>query len=287
MAEKCPSSHPEQHGNEEFNVEFVPYLAVNLKHSVDDVGPYVTGLAVMSNGGLILVDNIHNALILTDDTLKIKETLNCARNPRYTLKPYDVALINDKEAVVTHPGSKVLQFVKTFPRLEPERILLLDKDLWGVETSKQNIYLTCGYQKPEVIILDVMGQLQRVIDIKSIDALFGDIKYIAANLEGTKLYVTCSEKILCITVDGQFVFTYSDPDMKDATAVAVNAKENVYVSCFRTNRIIAIESNTATCKTVLTADDGLKMPRGIGYREKDNVLFVGGCTWILSAFRGN
>ena len=278
-------------------ISLIPYKTVDIKHTSSDVPPYITGLALMPNGGLILVDDMHCSLILMDSDLNIIDTLHCQRSTNlestpysgFKLKPYDVASLNDQEAIVTYPGSKLLQFVKTHPRLEAGRILPVDFDIWGVETTDNNIYVAGGGQQPCVLVLDFSGEKQRLIDIKGIDDQFDSTcpRYIAANSDGSKLYMSCSGGLLCITVDGQLVYSCSEPSLESALnfAIVVDNDENVYASCCRPDRILTINANNLTPKELLEHGDGLSFPRGIGYRKTDNLLFVAGFSKCLSVFK--
>ena len=274
-------------------LSLIPYKTVDIKHTSSDVPPYITGLALMSNGGLILVDDMHCSLILMDSDLNIVDTLHCQRSTNlkstpyfgFKLKPYDVASLNDQEAIVTYPGQKLLQFVKTYPRLEAGRLIPVDLQIWGVETTDNHIYVACGGQQPSVLVLDLNGEKQRLIDIKGTDDQFDSTRYIAANSDGTKLFLTCSGRLLCITVDGQFVYSCSEPNLENVFAIAVDNDENVYASCLRPDRVLAINANSLTPKELLVPGDGLRFPRGIGYRKTDNLLFVAGFCKFLSVFK--
>ena len=294
MAKNDISEETEVHADRnDHEISLIPYKTVDIKHTSDGIGPYITGLALMSNGGLILADDVHYSLILMDSDINIIDTLHCPRSTSLestpysgsTLKPYDVALLNDQEAIVTYPGPKLLQFVKTYPHLEAGRLIPVDLQIWGVETTDNHIYVACGGQQPSVLVLDLNGEKQRLIDIKGTDDQFDSTRYIAANSDGTKLFLTCSGRLLCITVDGQFVYSCSEPNLENAFAIAVDNDENVYASCFRPDRVLTISANSLIPKELLVPGDSLRFPRGIGYRKMDNLLFLAGFCNFLSVFK--
>ena len=250
---------------------------ITIKHTADDVPPYITGITTKANGELIFVDNIHNSIVLLDSTMAVKDTMNLTRGVvEGTRKPYDVALVNDTEVIVTYPGPRLLQFVKISPHLEAGETVDLNKDIWGVEVSNKNIYVTCGGEKPEIVVLDLKGELQDILDIRTIDPDFGSPRYIAANLEGTRLYLTCSEKLLCMTVTGELLFSSASLQPDGIGGVTVDEENNAYVCSHKTNTILKFNSDGSLCKALLTSDDGLKWPKSTCYRSMDRLLYVGG-----------
>ena len=255
-----------------------PFTTVNIKHSSDENEPFVKGLAFLERGELLIADYNNKKLKLLESTLKTKSTLVCPGSP------YDVALINDNEAVVTLTDKQKLLFVKIiFPFMKCERSVKLNNDCKGVDVADDHIYVACSVaeDKPEVIILDLTGHVQRVIDIQKIAGNVSTLSHITLNPEGTKLYLTGLNQLLCLSIDGDVVFQCSDPE----SGIVVDGEDSTLVCSCCTCRILVVRPDGTKEQTLLSARDGLYNPYAITYRPRDSVLVVGGYVNELIVFK--
>ena len=261
------------------NIDVLSQHLVNIKHTADDVPPYITGMAVLHDGGVLLADDVHYSLLLLDKDFVIKESFNVTQGHERVRRPYDVALLDEIQAVVTCPGAELLQFITIHPNLQPGKtIALKDKHIWNVTVVCGKIYLTARWHpKPEILVLDRNGEILYVIDIKQIDSRIEDIRYIASNSVGTKLYLTCAGKVLSMTPDGQLVRSVSNAHMdQNVSGVALDSNENAYICCYNEHKVLVISADGTKSKTIDASAIGCRWPQSIGYRTADNVLVLGG-----------
>ena len=251
-----------------------PHTTVNIKSPLDKYDPLITGLALLPNREMLLADYNNKCLKLLDKSQKIKDILDLPGIP------YDVAVVNEKEAVVTLPLQQyVLQYVRLQPKLQTGRTIKLNKGCWGVEVANNNIYVACNNntKQQEVVVLDTTGQyVSRIIEISKISTQFDNMRHIAVNPEGDKLYVTGTNQIMCMTVDGKVLYQCSGAKLGGPRGVVVDGEDNALVCCFDANKILTVKSDGTKYKTLLKPSDGIKDPKAKGYRARDGVLVVGG-----------
>lgn len=192
-------------------------------------------------------------------------------------KPYDVAIIDDSEAIVTCPNVKLLLLVSILPSLQLGRTISLDKDFWCVAVLNRQIQVACNTEdSTDVQILNLTGEILKTVVVKTPNPAVGLIRYIAVNPQGTKLYMTYSGGLLSTTVDGQILWTHSSPDFECGSGLTVDKDENAYVCCFKRNKIVKVCSDGTTCKVFKNVPDEFKWPKSIEYSDSDGVLIVGG-----------
>ena len=256
----------------------LPQATINIKHPSDEYEPLVKGLAFLERGELLVADYNNHKIKLLECSLKPKTALGCQG------APYDVAVISDNEAVVTLPDQQKLLFVKiVFPFLQCSKTVRLKNDCRGVDVSENNIFVACSFgdDKPEVIILDLSGRVQRVIDIQRIAYDFGDLSHIAINPKGTKMYITGYNQMMCLTMEGEIVFICDEPDRG---MIADEDDSAICCSCY-TCQILVIDQNGTKDKAVISCRDGLLNPYSIAYRDRDGVLVIGGYLNELCVFK--
>ena len=250
---------------------------VNVKYSTDKYDPLITGLALLSNGDILLADYNNKCLKMLEQSQRIKDVLDLQGIP------YDVSVINERDAVVTLPLQQyVIQFVRYSPRLMVLKTVKLNKGCWGVEVAKDSIFIACNNntQKQEVVVMDLTGQIKRIIEISKISPQFHNLRHIAANHAGDKLYVTGTNQLMCMTVDGNVIYQRTDAKLGGPRGVVVDGEDNALVCCFDANKILTVKADGTKCKTLLKVSDGVKDPKTIGYRVSDGVLVV--CGWKQS-----
>ena len=246
---------------------------ISIKHPSDKYEPLVTGIAFLSNGELLVTDYNNKYLKLLDKSLKIKQTLECPGIP------YGVAIINDREAIVTFPLQRnVVQFVSLSPTLRLGKCVPMNNGCWGVTVSKSKIYIACNANahREEVKVMDMAGKILKVIDIAKLVAQFGDLKHITANGSGDKLYLSGTSKILCITPDGERLFTCTTSALDVPRGIIIDDYDNALVSCQGSNKILVMKADGKKSRPLLTSKHGVQDPKAIAYRDEDSLLVIGG-----------
>ena len=246
---------------------------IDIKSLSGKENPSITGAEFLRTGEVLIADHGSSKLALLDTLLNIKSSLKCDG------PPYDITIISDTEAVATVPYQQTLLYVLTCPKLQISRKIHLDNRCWGITRSSDSIYVTCNYsgERPEILELDMEGTVKRVVTCNQLGKSQCYIFNIAANQEGTRLYLSdyWLHKVICLNTDGNTIFTYSASDMKYPRGILVDGEGNALVCCESSNNIHVIKSHGSKVMPLLTSKDGVQTPFAISYRASDGMLVVG------------
>ena len=242
----------------------------------DDKGvPYITGCCFMPSGDLVLCDRYNSKLKLLDRTFKVKDSLSLNDKPR------SLSVIDDSNVIVTLPDTKQLQYVQLVPHMKAGRVIKLDKTYWDVAVAGNEIYVSC-YNDPgegEVRVLDLSGNFKRQLGVnKDGSYQFQGPNYLTVSTTGKKIFVSDWEKsiITCMTPDGNIIYQYKDDDLIWPRALFVDAGDNIFVCDYSSHNVQVITADGRKYGALISADDGLRDPISIAFREADNMLVVGG-----------
>ena len=119
----------------------------------------VTGLAVMSDGRVLLADENNSNVKLFTARGSFVASLNL------TAPPWDVTPIEDFEAAVTIPSEKRIQFALVENSLALTRSMDLDKSCYGIAYHKSDLFVAMD---TEIRILKYDGQVVRRIVSESL-----------------------------------------------------------------------------------------------------------------------
>ena len=187
-------------------------------------------------------------------------------------------MINDREVAVTLSSSQMLQYYSVSPKLQAGRHIKLDGGgyCWSVAVTNDCIYISC--QTHGILVLDTNGKPMRSITPSQTGINFQGVSYIALNRSGNKLYYSgCkSSQLICMTTDGNHIFTYKDPDLKFPRGLVVDDEDNVLITGENSNNIHVVKSDGTKHKALLTSSDDIQTPLGMAYNSTTKTLVVGG-----------
>ena len=246
---------------------------MNIKLSDDKYNPGITGCEVLPNGQMILCDPNNNNLKLLHSSFTVKEVLDLQA------QPWDVSVIKDNSAIITLPFLSQLQYMHLEPSLKSGRVIQLDKLCWGIATADEDMYVTL-HNNPgegEVRILDMEGSLKRRIGVNSGGSfMFGSPDYLTQSAATGKIYVSDggTDTVTCLMSDGSTVYQYNDKDLKWPHGVRVDDEENIIVCGGLSNNVHIVTASGRNNGCLLTARDGIKIPRTVAYRHTDDTLII-------------
>ena len=245
---------------------------VNVKLPDDGSTPWITGLAVMTTGEIVLCDRGNNKLKLMDSSDTLQDSLKLTTGPR------DISIVDTKTVIVTLPDTKQLQYIEVFPQPTPGRVLQLDKHCWGVHVTADKIFTSCHNNpgKGEVRILDLDGNLLQQLGInKDGSFLFTSSYYITVS-PSEKIYVsdTGGNSVTCMTMDNDVVYKHRDNKMISAMGLYCDGGDNIIVCGWDSNNMQVITAEGKKHCDLVSAREDLQ-PLCINYRERDDTLIVG------------
>ena len=264
--------------NQDVILDLSPQLIskVNVKVANDKDVPLISGCTFLSSGEHLLCDHRNLNIKLFNRSLTVSDSIQIVS------RPWDIAVVNDKTAIVTMPYVKQLQYVDLVPKLSLGSKLSTKWPCWGIVVVNKLIYVTChggpgSNPGGDIRILDLRGNALKTIGRNRDGSRF--LKrpyYIAANREGNKLYVTDYKKgeIICMSPTDNMIYKLKDADIISPEAVYVDSKDNLLVCSRDTDTVQVIASNGTKYKNLLTSYDGVQKPLGVAFRPADSTLIV-------------
>lgn len=229
----------------------------------------IPGSVFMPSGELVLCTyGAYNIRVLNMDFSK-KEELK-VESP-----PWDVAVFNKQTVLITMPYKKKIQYVQVLPRLQVDHATQLDKECWGIEVYKGDIYVSCGGggNTGEIKVLDYKFLCKKKIG-KTHGGFgqFSSPKYLAMSFKGE--IIVSDESLNSITRmpnDGSSVtntYTVSNP-----MGVFVDGGNNAFVCCRDSNSIQVVDDNGINIKTLTITSEPMRS-RSISFRQADSTFVV-------------
>ena len=251
----------------------------NIKASDDEETPWISGCTVMTNGDAVLCDTKNDKIKLLNSSGVL------TGNMELSSRPWDVSVLDPTSVIVTLPHKQRLQVVQVYPQLKPGRVIQLDeedKDCWGVEISKGELYVTC-YNDTHTVDgeIKVLGLDGKVIGRQGVNQdgsfMFTAPYHITVSSSGEKIFVSDhkTDTVTCMSVDGRVIYDYIDASLRGPAGLLCDSEDNILVCGWHSNNVQVLTADGKRRCTLLTARDGLKEPWSIVYRDNDNTLLVG------------
>lgn len=250
------------------------HMQIDIEQEESDAyRPLVSGIAFTPDGELLLTDYNNETLRILDTNFAKKKQLSCEG------APYDVAVINKKEAVVALREKKQVLFVKYTPQIFLGRRIILNQTCNGVAASNEHIFVLCKPEvevdKSSILILDLTGILQRTVNCDEISQCESFITHMNSNPLGNRIYMTGVAGVICMTGDCKVVFnTAGNPYTDLGSGIVVDSNDNMLLSRFSSNDIQALKSDGTQHTAFLTSSDGIEHPTALAYRQSDGLLVV-------------
>ena len=232
--------------------------------------PLICGSVFMPTGEMVICDGNNKKIKLLSKTFVLMNTIELVG------KPWDIAATGDEEAVVTLPYYRTLQFIQVFPKLQKGHAIALEKECRGVAVSEGCIYVL--FAEGEISVLRKNGEL-----IKSICQQQNDTHpflcpyYLSVSKKGN-LYISCYGALNCVSPDGRTLYCYKDKRLSYGYGLYLDDDDNALVCGCYDNNMHLVGRDGRKLKIYLSKENGLNKPHTVCFREKDNVLIVGGET---------
>ena len=272
---KCHTTRtPEQKGFDEMSVTARNQVNVKVQSDAKDVG--ITGSAFLPSGQLILCDCKTKKIKLLDENLQMKESIDVPK------APWDIAVVNQHQVIVTFPVQQYLQFIQVTPSLALGHTVDLGMQCRGVTVSREKIYISFSESGGGKIgIYDLTGKKKRIIDQyngKDGKVLIKSPYYIAVSND-EKIFVSgesSTPTVYCLESSGNVLYTVSNPSFTDCSGISVDENENLLVCDAYSHKVFLITKDGKEVREFLTEKDGLSFPWTISFRRSDGTLVVGG-----------
>ena len=149
------------------------------------------------------------------------------------------------------------------------------EECWGVDTNKDNIYVSCHLHRGKRGSIKVLTQDGVSVNTFLIDEGFPF--YLAVNEAGGRIIVCTGRKskVLCIDMAGNTILTYSDSQTNSLLGLSFDWNDNFIVCGRLTNTVNVVKKDGTKHGILLSSENGLCQPYCLAYRSSDKILVVG------------
>ncbi|CAG2224332.1 unnamed protein product [Mytilus edulis] len=199
--------------------------------------------------------------------LEWSETGDHIQDCKLAAPVWGIAMIPGRnEAVVTLPDINSVQFVN-IARMVPGKSMKVPDECHGVTVMKDMI-VWGGLRK--VYFVNMTGILMKTFNIGS--------EYLLS-LETNKMgMIYCCEAgydtLHCIDTNGTVIFSYSSPEFEVPVDMALDCKQNLYVTTLGTNKLNRLSKDRKIIDIILNKEDGLDEPYGIAFNKNYTKLYI-------------
>ena len=252
------------------DAEIITHRIVNVKDIADSDNPWITGIAFLSNGNLLVADQKNARITLFDKELNKRTSMKCDD------KPWGIAVLDEEQVLVTCVSGH-LRYLQV--GMNDNLTFIKKKELRGVRgiSFKDGLIYTVSSGKTSVLILDRCGSLKRTIKKEQIQEKYtGSNKYyIEVSREKDHLYLQDDTRVLSITTNGDIIRTYTHPAMKNARDLVIDDEDNILIGCHESHNLHIFSCDGSKHKMLLSQENQIAKPYGIAFRASDGTLAVG------------
>ena len=253
---------------------------VDVSPAIDEYTPHITGCVFMSDGKVVLCDNINRNVKLLSSSLEVINHLELSERR----SPWGISVVDNNNVIVSSTGSNELQYIQVEPCFKPGNVIKVDTNCNGVKVVENEIYITTCYdyycdQLGEVTVFDMEGNSKRKIKISAEPGTYYTFQrplYIAVSSSG-RIYISDwdTSSLTCLQPDGSLVYQYMHKELKAATGVYVDDEDNVLLCGAKSHCVHLIDKKGEHQGLLLAEENGLRNPWSVAYRQSDKTVIVG------------
>ena len=247
---------------------------IDVKVSGDRDYCWLTGCCFMPGNELVLCDRNYYKIKLLDRSLSVVDSLDLPGGP------WDVAVVDNKNVIVSMPDEKRLQFIQVLPTRKLGRTIDVGERCRGVAVAADRIFISCYNYDDKVAdirVYDIGGRdLGKRLGINPNGShMITDPSYIAVSRSGDKIFVSDYETdaVSCLTSDGNIVYRYRDKELRRPHGLFVDDNDNIIVCGWLSATIQIITAPGQKHKTLLSSS--IWSPLCVSFRPSDGTLVVG------------
>ncbi|XP_063400188.1 uncharacterized protein LOC134684809 [Mytilus trossulus] len=220
----------------------------------------VTGITISDNNTLIFCDVIKKRLFFCDENDTYLSSISCPYDP------CDISAIpQTTTAVVSCAYNSYILFVDIDGRKISKQLQLKQKRTDGVSATKDEIFVGA---KGKIHVLDVCGNFKRTINAQTVE----HCPALISVCSNRNICYSFNHEIYCITSNGNTVFTYTSPNLRQSRDIQIDDVDNIYVLGRDSQNIHQLRSS-GTLEDILLKDYVYK-PLAFCYNKKQSKIYI-------------
>ena len=234
----------------------------NVKTNEDQT-IFITGVAITGSGGRLVVESYNKKVKLFSQDMKFLSSVSVPE------RPWDITMVNDREAVVT-VGKSLVFLEVTDTQLRIKHTIKVPFNRLGITHSNGKLFVT---DCTTIHALDLQGTKLWSVGRSLFKSLFKDALYVSSNSDGRWIAVTdCDKKTITIldTNNGAVMTSRQLKRCDWLTGVSVDMSDNIFVCA---NPSIVVLSSDLKNEYVLFNMKG-DIPQAIAYDKMEHQLII-------------
>ena len=235
----------------------------NVKIDEDDTVCCITGITITPNGQRLVVDSYNLRVKLFSPDMRFLSSMSV---PEY---PYDITMVNDREAVVT-VGQSLVFLEVTDTQLRIKYTKKMPFICQGITHSNGKLFVT---SLTTIHALDLRGTELWSVGRSLFKSLFTNAQYVSSSSDGRWIAVTDYDKRTITILDTNNGAVITSRQLQHGTrllVVSVDMSDNIFV-CTGPN--IVVMSSDLKNQHVLF-NKGNEFPQAIAYDKMKHQLII-------------
>ena len=252
----------------------------NVNLSADRIICWITGMAITNDGRRLLVDLKNNKLKLFSRDMKLLSSLSLSDTPR------DIAVISDKEAVVTTDNKSLVLLNISARHLSINTTTRVPYHVEGISKYGEKLVVTShSPEPPSVKLIDKTGRVY--LSVSTDDqgqSLFSQPRFVTSDIERSTVTVTDLDSKTLTVLNGDTGDVIKRRSVKDKRprGVTTGSSGNIYVCYYDTHEVAVLTEDLAEERILLSQQDGVgDSPYAITY-DKSCGQLITSYGWLSS-----
>ena len=245
----------------------------NVKLSDDREECCITGMAITNDSRRLLVDENNKKVKLFSRDMKLLSSLSLSDPPS------DIAVISDKEAVVTTDNTSLVLLNISARHLSINTTTRVPYDAEGISKYGEKLAVTSHSPKPaSVKLIDKTGRIYWSVSTDDQgQSLFSDPEFVTNDIERNTVTVTDfgNNTLTVLNGDTGDIIKRRDVDDKGPFGVTTGPSGNIYVCYYDTHKVAVLTEDLAEERILLSQQDGVgDSPYVITYDKSCGQLII-------------
>ncbi|KAL4227699.1 hypothetical protein ACF0H5_013134 [Mactra antiquata] len=178
---------------------------------------------------------------------------------------YDVCCVSKNEVAVTCGSDNKIQFVSISKNMTCTRQIKTSHACGGVATKDDKLYVSDG--SPSLYV--------KIVHHITRNSLFSYRRKVAFNNRGNRLFVADEDHgVVCFDGKGNYLYTFSDEELKGAHAVCADGRGNIFVVGFVSRNVIQFNEDGKKIGVVLKQQKDIYRPCCVCFHQSLNTIFI-------------
>ncbi|MEW8548341.1 MAG: hypothetical protein AB2693_32965, partial [Candidatus Thiodiazotropha sp.] len=249
----------------------------NIRIGDDTRSFWITGMAITKDKRILMTDNGNRKIMMFSHDMKFLSSVAVSDRPQ------DIAVISDKEAVVTTHSKSLVMLGISGSQLRIKTTTQLSYDVFGICRYNDRLVVTSPYSYPlssSVKLIDKAGGVYwSVLSDKQGQPLFNVPLYVSSPGDGRSSTVIVTDEgnhtLILLNGDTGEVITRRQLKEKYPRGVTTDSDGNVYVCYWETSEMAVLSGDLSEKKILLSRQNGLSSnPKTITYDHTTHLLTI-------------